>query len=77
MKPIRHAERSRSIYSPPRKRKGKRFFDKLRMTEERKNPEERKNERMKVINRRKENNEMKTTEEILAALREYKRTHGP
>ena len=76
MNPIRHAERSRSIYSP-RKRKGRRFFDKLRMTEERKNPSEMKNEGMKVINRRKENKRMKTTEEILAALREYKRTHGP
>ena len=52
-KPIRHAERSRSIYSP-RKRKGKRFFDKLRMTEER--------ERMKVTDRRKENRLMKTME---------------
>ena len=45
MKPIRHAERSRSIYSPPRKRKGRRFFDKLGMTEERKNPSEMKNEK--------------------------------
>lgn len=33
--------------TPPRKRKGRRFFDKLRMTEERKNPSEMKNERMK------------------------------
>ncbi|MEI3468545.1 MAG: hypothetical protein V8Q76_07175 [Bacteroides intestinalis] len=52
-KPIRHAERSRSIYSP-RKRKGKRFFDKLRMTKEK--------ERMKVTDRRKENRLMKTME---------------
>ncbi len=30
---------------PPRKRKGRRFFDKLGMTEERKNPSEMKNEK--------------------------------